>query len=74
MEIKEYIQQCIADCEKRAVRWEERIQAYTDKMKSAANDAELQEINLERQQCIGKKNEILAVSDFCNKLLQQYFK
>lgn len=73
-DIKDYIQQHHDECEKRSERWEERIQIYTDRMKSENDEEKVKEIAFERQQCIGKKNELLAVSDFCNKLLIQYFK
>lgn len=52
--IKGYIQQRATECEKRSANWEERIQSYTEKIKSA-NDEEMQEIKFKLQQCIGKK-------------------
>ena len=30
-------------------------------------------LKFERQQLIGKKNELLAIADFCNELLLKYF-
>ncbi len=73
-DIKDYIEQHLDTCEERSERWEERIQVYTDRMQSENNEEKVKEIAFERQQCIGKKNELLAVSDFCNQLLQQYFR
>lgn len=72
-DIKVYIQERATECEKRSENWKEKIQVYTDRMKSAENDEDIQTYKFERQQCIGKKNELLAVADFCNELLQQYF-
>lgn len=73
-DIKDYIEQHLDTCEERSERWEERIQVYTDRMQSENNEEKVKEIAFERQQYIGKKNELLAVSDFCNQLLQQYFR
>ena len=72
-DIKDFIQEKMNECEKRSKNWEEKIQAYTDRMKSAENDEDIQMYKFERQQCIGKKNELLAVADFCNELLSKYF-
>ena len=60
-------------CVYRAVNWEEKIQAYTERMKNAEDEQSLQMYKFERQQCISKKNELLVVSDFCNELLSKYF-
>lgn len=72
-DIKEYIQVRATECEKRSENWEEKIQICTGKIKSVKNDEDMQTYKLERQQYIGKKNELLAVADFCNELLQKYF-
>lgn len=73
-DIKDFIKERVNKCEKRSVNWEEKIQAYTERMKNADDEQSLQTYKFERQQCIGKKNELLAVSDFCNELLSKYFK
>lgn len=73
-DIKDFIKERVNECEKRSVNWEEKIQAYTERMKNADDEQSLQMYKFERQQCIGKKNELLAVSDFCNELLSKYFK
>lgn len=72
-DIKDYIQERVNECEKRSVNWEEKIQACTERMKNAEDEQSLQMYKFERQQCIGKKNELLAVADFGNELLQNYF-
>lgn len=69
-DIKDFIQERIKECEKRSVNWEERITAY-NKAIEAKPDNEV--LLIERQQCIAKKNELLAVADFGNELLQNYF-
>ena len=73
-DINDFIKERVNKCEKRSVNWEEKIQAYTERMKNADDEQSLQMYKFERQQCIGKKNELLAVSDFCNELLSKYFK
>lgn len=73
-DIKDFIKERVKECEKRSVNWEEKIQAYTERMKNADDEQSLQMYKFERQQCIGKKNELLAVSDFCSELLSKYFK
>ena len=72
-DIETFIREKRAECEKRSVNWEEKIQTYTERMKDAEDEQSLQMYKFERQQCIGKKNELLAVSDFCNELLSKYF-
>ena len=72
-DIKDFIQERVNECEKRSVNWEGKIQTYTEKMKNTEDEQSLQMYKFERQQCIGKKNELLAVADFGNELLQTYF-
>ena len=71
--IKDFIQERVNECEKRSMNWEEKIQSYTERMKNADDEQSLNMYKFERQQCIGKKNELLAVADFGNELLQTYF-
>lgn len=73
MDIKDFIQEKMSECEKRSMNWEEKIQSYTERMKNADDEQSLNMYKFERQQCIGKKNELLAVADFCNELLSKYF-
>lgn len=69
-DIKNFIQEKLNECEKRSVNWEERITDY-NKAIEAKPDNEV--LLIERQKCIGKKNELLAITDFCNELLSRYF-
>lgn len=71
-DMKIFIQERVRECEKRSVNWEERIQTYTERMKDAENEQSLQMYKFERQKCISKKNELLAIADFGNELLQNY--
>lgn len=68
--IKEFIKERANTCEKRALNWEERISDYDKAIEAKSNNEVLL---FERQQCIGKKNELLAVAYFCNELLLKYF-
>lgn len=70
LDIKEFILEKASECEKRSINWEERITNYNNATESEP-DNEL--LLIERQKCIGKKNELLAVADFCNELLSKYF-
>ena len=72
-DIKDFIQEKMSECETRSKNWEEKIQSYTERMKNADDEQSLNMYKFERQQCIGKKNELLAVADFGNELLQTYF-
>ena len=70
MDIKDFIQGKMNECEKRSKNWEERIEDYNKEIKADIfNDV----LRIEKQKCIGKKNELLAVADFCNELLSKYF-
>lgn len=70
MDIKDFIQGKMSECEKRSKNWEERIEDYNKAIEAKPdNDVLL----IEKQKCIGKKNELLAVADFCNELLSKYF-
>lgn len=69
-DITDFIQEKRNECEKRSKNWEERIADYNKAIEAKPdNDVLL----FERQQCICKKNELLAVADFCNELLLKYF-
>lgn len=69
-DIKDFIQEKLNECEKRSVNWEERITDYNKAIEAKPDNKVLL---IEKQQCIGKKNELLAVADFCNELLSKYF-
>lgn len=72
-DIKEYIQNRANECEQRSINWEEKINSITKYMKGAETEDDISRFKFERQQCIGKNNELLAVADFCNELLLKYF-
>lgn len=72
-DIKEYIKEKANEYEQRSLNWEEKIKAITAYMKNAETDEDISRMKFERQQCIAKKNELLAVADFCNELLLKYF-
>lgn len=72
-DMTEYIRNRIEKYEQRSKNWEEKVNALTEYMKNAETDGDIHRLELERQKCIGKQNELLAVSDFCNGLLREYF-
>ena len=73
-DIKDFIQARIDQNEKRYENWEEKIQAATDKINNPeTTDGEIQYFKLQRERCIAKKNELLAVSDFGKEILEKYF-
>ena len=70
MDIKDFIQDKMSECEKRSKNWEERIECCS---KAIGANPDNDVLIIENQKCIGKKNELLAVADFCNELLSKYF-
>lgn len=70
-DIIEYVKSYIEECEQRSKNWEEKINKITEYIKSAETDEDIQRLKWERQRCIGKQNELLAVSDFGNELLNR---
>ncbi len=72
-DIKEFIEKRVNENIERSKNWEEKIQTYTGRMRIADSAEVFEMYKFERQQCIGKKNELLAVADFGKELLQTYF-
>lgn len=72
-DMKEFIENRVNECIERSQNWEEKVNVLTSHMKSAESDEDIARLKFQRQQCIGKQNELLAVADFGNELLQNYF-
>lgn len=72
-DMTEYIKAHIEKCEQRSKNWEEKVNTLTVYIKNAEADEDIHRLELEKQKCIGKQNELLAVSDFCKELLREYF-
>lgn len=72
-DMKEFIENRVNACIERSQNWEEKVNVLTLHMQSAESDEDIARLKFQRQQCIGKQNELLAVADFGNELLQNYF-
>lgn len=72
-DMKEFIKNRVNECIQCSFEWEEKVKLLTLQMKDTESEEDIVELNVQRQQYIGKQNELLAVADFGNELLQQYF-
>ena len=72
-DIEDFIREKVSECEKRSQYWEEKVQIIIGKQSDAEDMEQVQHYELEKQKCVGKKNELLAIADFGNELLQNYF-
>lgn len=67
--LRKFIEGRVNECIRLSENWEERIQTYTEKMRTADREDDLQMYKFKREQCISNKNALLAVADFGNELL-----
>lgn len=72
-EMQDFIQNRVSQCQQCSVQWEEKIESLAECIKNTKSSKEIERLKFQRQQCIGTKNELLAVADFGNELLQNYF-
>lgn len=72
LDMEEYLQRRATVCENCAADYEKKIEAFSQKKKLSGSKEENQKFDMDLLYCTGKKNELLAVADFCHELLQLY--
>ena len=72
-DIKDFILDKKNECEKRSKNWTEKSKAIDEYIKLVEIEQDIYRLNINRFSCDAKSNELLAIADFCDSILKEYF-